>query len=494
MCNLDFLNFLHPKLKSSIKHNSLAQEHRPKGRAREPICNWAAPTGPVPVCLFLPSSLFSPSISRRYPVVQRHHLWFPESSTGISAQRTTSVTDEKDRVDNQKSNRVQDRGVTPRSEDFNAWYLDVIEQAELDGYVPVRGTMVIRPYGYAIWEAILDYLNVKFKETDHSNILYPTLFIEKEASHVEGFSPELALVTIGGGKELEEKLAALADSTHERNHGQSHVQFTQWIHSYRDLPRMVNQAIQMIDVYLKFAYEQAEVPVIAGGKSKVETFAGAVSVENESHIDGRRDLAWAYKRLGYSPYCQLFTDGSGQRQHVWQTSWAVSTPFVGGIIMTHGDDTGLMLPPKIAPIQRSPQRCIIGQRSSAGCGNKVKLDGSEQRTPRWKFNFWEMKVFPLRIEIGPRDVLHQSVVVSRTDVPGKQGKVFGISMGPFEFAGLCDGQVGKWARGPYNEEELKGKEETGATIRCSPFEQPQGIKRCLMTRNPAEEVSIFAKS
>ncbi|CAN6588912.1 unnamed protein product [Malus baccata var. baccata] len=334
------------KLKSSIKHNSLAQEHRPKGRAREPICNWAAPTGPVPVCLFLPSSLFSPSISRRYPVVHRHHLWFPESTTGISAQRTTSVTDEKDRVDNQKSNRVQDRGVTPRSEDFNAWYLDVIEQAELDDYVPVRGTMVIRPYGYAIWEAILKVLSL-----------------------IVAF------------------LEALADSTHERNHGQSHVQFTQWIHRYLDLPRMVNQAIQMIDVYLKFAYEQAEVPVIAGGKSKVETFAGAVSVENESHIDGRRDLAWAYKRTEFDQnLCKQFTDGSGQRQHVWQTSRAVSTPFVGGIIMTHGDDTGLMLPPKIALIQ--------------------------------------------------------SVVVSRTDVPGKQGKVSGISMGPFEFAGLCDGQVG----------------------------------------------------
>ncbi|XP_068329890.1 proline--tRNA ligase, chloroplastic/mitochondrial-like [Pyrus communis] len=124
----------------------------------------------IHVYLFLLSSLFSPSISRRYQVVHRHHLWFPEFTTGISAQRTTSVTDEKDRVDDQKSNRVQDRGVTPRSQDFNAWYLDVIEQAELDDYVPVRGTMVIRPYGYAVWEAIQDYLNVKFKETDHSNM------------------------------------------------------------------------------------------------------------------------------------------------------------------------------------------------------------------------------------------------------------------------------------------------------------------------------------
>ncbi|TQD99467.1 hypothetical protein C1H46_014941, partial [Malus baccata] len=240
-----------------------------------------------------------------------------------------------------------DRGVTPRSEDFNAWYLDVIEQAELDDYVPVRGTMVIRPYGYAIWEAILDYLNVKFKETDHSNILYPTLFIEKEASHVEGFSPELALVTIGRGKELEEKLVvlslivalleALADSTHERNHGQSHVQFTQWIHSYRDLPRMVNQwpnvtrwemSMKPLVRTLEFLWlEGHTAPAAAGWKVK------SARTEFDQNL------------------CMQFTDGSGQRQHVWQTSWAVSTPFVGGIIMTHGDDTGLMLPPKIAPIQ-----------------------------------------------------------------------------------------------------------------------------------------------
>ncbi|KAB2603793.1 proline--tRNA ligase-like [Pyrus ussuriensis x Pyrus communis] len=312
--------------------------------------------------------------------------------------------------------------------------------------------MVIRPYGYAVWEAIQDYLNVKFKETDHSNILYPTLFIEKEASHVEGFSSELALVTIGRGKELEEKLVVGAISDTIVNH-----MFTQWIHSYRDLPC---RAIQMIDVYLKFAYEQAEIPVIAGRKSKVETFAGAVS----------------------------FTDGSGERQHVRQTSWVVSTPFVVVII----------------PIWKKDDD------SREAAGNKVKLDGSEQRTSRWKFNFWEMKVsfvlygVPLGTGIGPHDVSRQSVVVSRTDAPGKQRKVFGISMEPFEFAGLCDGQVGcifllegKWARGPWsasNEEELKVKEETGATIRCSPFERPQGIKRCLMARNPAEEVSIFAKS
>ncbi|CAL9029525.1 unnamed protein product [Prunus brigantina] len=543
------------------------------------------------VSLRLPSlsSLFLPSVSRRSPaVLRRHHhriLRPPVFAASFSAQTTVSETD--DRVDIQKSNRVQDQAVTPRSKDFNAWYLDVIEQAELADYGPVRGTMVIRPYGYAIWEAIQDYLNVKFKETGHSNMYFPQFipysFIEKEASHVEGFSPELAVVTIGGGKELEEKLVVRPTSETIVNH-----MFTQWIHSYRDLPLMVNQwanvtrwemrtkpfvrtleflwqeghtahatpeeaekeAIQMIDVYTKFAYEQTAIPVIAGRKSKVETFAGAVKTYTiEAMMGDRKALqAGTSHNLGQNfsrAFGTQFTDESGLRQHVWQTSWAVSTRFVGGIIMTHGDDTGLMLPPKIAPIQvviipiwkKDDDRAVVLNSASSvkealhAAGIKVKLDDSDQRTPGWKFNFWEMKGVPLRIEIGPRDVSSQSVVVSRRDVPGKQGKVFGISMEPsvleayikdkldeihssllekaksFRDSNIVDVSSydelkvaisqGKWARGPWSagdKEELRVKEETGATIRCFPFEQPHGIKSCLMTGNPAEEVAIFAKS
>ncbi|KAL6181994.1 hypothetical protein ACLB2K_043417 [Fragaria x ananassa] len=538
------------------------------------------------VSLRLPSlsSLFSPSISRRYPSVlrRRHHLRTPSFTARFSAHSTVPATE-----------KVQEGGVTPRSQDFNAWYLDVIANAELADYGPVRGTMVIRPYGYAIWEAIQDYLNVKFKETGHSNMYFPQLipysFIEKEASHVEGFSPELALVTIGGGKELEEKLVVRPTSETIVNH-----MFTQWIHSYRDLPLMVNQwanvtrwemrtkpfvrtleflwqeghtahatpeeaekecatklqAIQMIDVYTKFAYEEAAIPVIAGRKSKVETFAGAVRTYTiEAMMGDRKALqAGTSHNLGQNfsrAFGTLFTDESGQRQHVWQTSWAVSTRFVGGIIMTHGDDTGLMLPPKIAPIQvvivpiwkkEDDKAAVLNAASSVKdalhtAGIKVKLDDTDQRTPGWKFNFWEMKGVPLRIEIGPRDVSSQSVVVCRRDVPGKQGKVFGISMEPLileayikdkldEIQSSLLGQAksfrdsnivdvssydelkvaisqGKWARGPWSasdKDELKVKEETGATIRCFPFDQPHGIKTCLMTGNPAEEVAIIAKS
>ncbi|GMJ06510.1 PROLYL-TRNA SYNTHETASE 1, OVULE ABORTION 6, prolyl-tRNA synthetase organellar [Hibiscus trionum] len=540
------------------------------------------------------TSLFSPSFTRRSTVSLRRHLYLrPPLPAGFSAQSAASSPAETDdRVDKKKSSRVQDRGdtdrvITPRSQDFNAWYLDIIANAELADYGPVRGTMVIRPYGYAIWEAIQDYLNVKFKETGHSNMYFPQFipysFIEKEASHVEGFSPELALVTVGGGKELEEKLVVRPTSETIVNH-----MFTQWIHSYRDLPLMINQwanvtrwemrtkpfvrtleflwqeghtahatpeeaeneALQMIDVYTKFAYEQAAIPIIAGRKSKVETFAGADKTYTiEAMMGDRKALqAGTSHNLGQNfsrAFGTQFTDENGQRQHVWQTSWAVSTRFVGGIIMTHGDDTGLMLPPRIAPIQvvivpiwkkDDEKTGVLDAAKSVAealktAGLKVKLDDTDQRTPGWKFNFWEMKGVPLRIEIGPRDVSSGSVVISRRDVPGKQGKVFGISMEPsvleayvkdrldeiqssllhkaisFRDSNIVDVSsyeelkeaisLGKWARGPWSAsdaDELRVKEETGATIRCFPFEQPQGTKTCLMTGNPAEEVAIFAKS
>ncbi|CAA0826397.1 Class II aaRS and biotin synthetases superfamily protein [Striga hermonthica] len=540
------------------------------------------------------------SLSAAATAVPRHHfgrqLRLPVRRIFAADLSTQSSTVEKEIATPPESERRsakpkvhpgKDRVITPRSQDFNAWYLDVIANAELADYGPVRGTMVIRPYGYAIWEAIQEYLNVKFKETGHSNMYFPQFipysFIEKEASHVEGFSPELALVTIGGGKELEEKLVVRPTSETIVNH-----MFTQWIHSYRDLPLMINQwanvtrwemrtkpfvrtleflwqeghtahatseeaekeALQMIGVYTKFAFEQAAIPVIAGRKSKVETFAGASKTYTiEAMMGDRKALqAGTSHNLGQNfsrAFGTQFTDENGERQHVWQTSWAVSTRFVGGIIMTHGDDAGLMLPPNLAPVQvivvpiwkKADERTgVLNAASSVkevlqAAGIKVKLDDSEQKTPGWKFNFWEMKGVPLRIEIGPRDVSTGCVVVSRRDIPGKQGKVFGISMESSTLVAYVRSKLdevqssllekaksfrdshivdvssynelkeaiaeGKWARGPWSasdEEELKVKVETGATIRCFPFEQPQGAKRCLMTGNPADEVAIFAKS
>ncbi|XP_057951830.1 proline--tRNA ligase, chloroplastic/mitochondrial isoform X1 [Malania oleifera] len=543
----------------------------------------------VALTLRLPSlsSFFvSASVAGRSPDLfrRRHRLGSLRQLSGVCAQSTV----EKEVLPEvEQKPRGEEKVITPRSQDFNAWFLDVIANAELADYGPVRGTMVIRPYGYAIWEAIQDYLNIRFKETGHSNMYFPQFipysFIEKEASHVEGFSPELALVTIGGGKELEEKLVVRPTSETIVNH-----MFTQWIHSYRDLPLMVNQwanvtrwemrtkpfvrtleflwqeghtahatpeeaekeALQMIDVYTKFAYEQAAIPVIAGRKSRVETFAGASKTYTiEAMMGDRKALqAGTSHNLGQNfsrAFGTQFTDENGQRQNVWQTSWAISTRFVGGIIMTHGDDAGLMLPPRIAPTQVivipiwkkvDEKTRVLNAASSVKevlktAGIKVGIDDSDQRTPGWKFNFWEMKGVPLRIEVGPRDVASGSVVISRRDVPGKQGKVFGISMEPsiliayvkdkldeiqssllgratsFRDSNIVDVSSydelkaaiskGKWARGPWSasdKEELAVKEETGATIRCFPFEQPQGTKPCLMTGNPAAEVAIFAKS
>ncbi|CAI0546549.1 unnamed protein product [Linum tenue] len=483
-----------------------------------------------------------------------------QSAASSSLPETTEELAPANQKKSSNSNKVnQDRVITPRSQDFNAWYLDVIANAELADYGPVRGTMVIRPYGYAIWEAIQDYLNVKFKETGHSNMYFPQFipysFIEKEASHVEGFSPELAVVTIGGGKELEEKLVVRPTSETIVNH-----MFTQWIHSYRDLPLLINQwanvtrwemrtkpfvrtleflwqeghtahatpeeaeeeALKMIDVYTKFAYEEAAIPVVVGRKSREETFAGAVRTYTiEAMMGDRKALqAGTSHNLGQNfsrAFETQFTDENGQRQHVWQTSWAVSTRFVGGIIMTHGDDAGLMLPPKLAPVQvvivpiwkKDDEKAgVLNAASSVkeilhSAGVKVKLDDSDMRTPGWKFNFWEMKGVPIRIEIGPRDVASGSVVISRRDVPGKQGKVFGISMEPTTLVGyvkdkLDEIQASLLAKATSfrdsDKYEARVKEETGATIRCFPFEQPAGTKTCLMTGQPADEVAIFAKS
>ncbi|KAK3013445.1 hypothetical protein RJ639_009363 [Escallonia herrerae] len=536
--------------------------------------------------IFAASSSVRPSLLRR----RNRPLSLPIRRplvANLSSQSTASEKDSAPEITGNQKARVSELAITPRSQDFNAWYLDVIARAELADYGPVRGTM--------------DYLNVKFKETGHSNMYFPQAcvfscrtiiayhlfipysFIEKEASHVEGFSPELALVTVGGGKELEEKLVVRPTSETIVNH-----MFTQWIHSYRDLPLMINQwanvtrwemrtkpfvrtleflwqeghtahatseeaeeeALQMIDIYTKFAYEQAAIPVITGRKSRVETFAGASKTYTiEAMMGDRKALqAGTSHNLGQNfsrAFATQFTDENGQRQHVWQTSWAVSTRFIGGIIMSHGDDAGLMLPPKMAPVQvvivpiwkKADEKAgVLNAASSVKdvlhvAGIKVKIDDSDQRTPGWKFNFWEMKGVPLRIEIGPRDVSSGSVVISRRDVPGKQGKVFGISMDAsvlvayvkdkldeiqssllakataFRDSNIVDVtsydelkeaiSQGKWARGPWSasdEEELKVKEETGATIRCFPFEQPKGEKTCLMTGNPAAEVALFAKS
>ncbi|CAI5475801.1 unnamed protein product [Closterium sp. Yama58-4] len=479
--------------------------------------------------------------------------------------------------------------IASRSENFSRWYLDVIREAELADYGPVRGTMVIRPYGYAIWEAIQSWLDRKFKETGHENMYFPQFipysFIEKEASHVEGFSPELALVTIGGGKELEERLVVRPTSETIVNH-----MFAQWIQSYRDLPLLINQwanvtrwemstrpfvrtleflwqeghtahssreeaeeeALRMVEVYRQFAWEQAAVPVIVGRKSPNETFAGAETTYTiEAMAGDRRALQAGTSHFLGQNFAKAFGTKylaeTGEQQYVWQTSWGVSTRMVGAVIMGHGDDMGLKLPPNLAPVQvvivpiwkaEGEKEAVLEAAGRAegilrAAGVRVKLDKSEQRTPGFKFNFWEMKGVPVRIEIGPRDVAANTVVTARRDRPGKQGKQLGVSMGgdgwelvshvhallqevqdglladavAFRDSHIVD--VGsyeelkaaiassKWARGPWagsNEDEQRVKEETGATLRCFPFEPKLSDATCFFTGKPATERAIFSRA
>jgi len=488
---------------------------------------------------------------------------------------------------NSSSQGLEDGRVTPQSEDFNRWYLDVVRVAQLADYGPVRGSMVIRPYGYALWELIQRWLDDRFKATGHQNAYFPQLipysFIAKESAHVEGFSPELALVTRGGGQDLEEPLVVRPTSETIINH-----MFAQWIQSYRDLPLLLNQwanvtrwemrtkpfirtmeflwqeghtahataeeaeeeTQRMLQIYAEFAHEAAALPVIPGRKSRLESFAGAAHTYTiEAMMGDRKALqAGTSHNLGQNfakAFGTTFLQGDGTSAHVWQTSWGVSTRMIGGIIMAHGDEKGLRFPPRLAPIQvvivpiyrkESEREAVLASaaalhHAAEAAGIRSKLDDDDQRKPGWKFNFWEMKGVPIRVEVGPRDVKDGSCVTARRDIPGKEGKTFGVSVEPevfvphlhemldavqlsllesatsFRDENIVDVQSfaelqsvvqeGKWARGPwagsYSDEEMI-QESTSATLRCFPFEQPEGPLRCFLTGQPAQEVAIFAKS
>jgi len=491
------------------------------------------------------------------------------------------------KLQQQGGGKGNEERITPKSEDYSRWYLDLVKSAELADYGPVRGTMVIRPYGYAIWEALQSFLDRRFKETGHQNCYFPQLipysFIEKESDHVEGFAPELALVTKGGGKDLEEALVVRPTSETIVNH-----MFAQWVTSYRDLPLLMNQwcnvhrwemrtrpfirtleflwqeghtahataeeaeeeTMRMLRIYEEFAREMAAIPVIPGQKSRIESFAGASCTYTiEAMMGDRRALqAGTSHNLGQNfakAFGTKFQTDSGELEHVYQTSWGVSTRMIGGIIMAHGDDMGLRLPPKMAPVQVVIVPIVRkeGDRMGVmdavdklethlnGSGIRVKVDASEGKSPGWKFNYWEMKGVPVRIEVGPKDVANNACVVARRDRPGKEGKQFGVSMECDEIVGVVDGLLddiqasllqeatefrdanivdvtsydelkaavadGKWARGGWaasDEDEAKVKEETQATLRCFPFDQPEGPHTCLMTGEPAEKVALFAKA
>jgi len=365
--------------------------------------------------------------------------------------------------------------ITPMSEDFNEWYTDIIQQAQLADYSPVKGTMVIRPYGYSLWEGVQAYLDKKFKETGHENAYFPLFipnsFIQKEAEHVEGFSPELATVTHAGGKELEEPLVVRPTSETIINH-----MFAKWIKSHRDLPMLVNQwanvvrwemrtrlflrtseflwqeghtahktqeeatseALQMLDIYAEFAENAAGVSVVKGIKSANERFAGATTTYSiEAMMKDKKALqAGTSHELGqnFSKAFEIqYSDENNELQHPFQTSWGVSTRLIGMIIMAHGDDKGLQLPPKLAPTQSVLIPIIPNEDSKSVVletvnklheelreSYRMKIDDRANISPGFKFNEWELKGVPLRIEIGPKDIEKNSVVFSRRD--GVDGK------------------------------------------------------------------------
>ena len=365
--------------------------------------------------------------------------------------------------------------ITPRSQDFSRWYLDVVRRAELADYSPVKGCMVIRPYGYAIWELIQQAFDREFKKTGHVNAYFPLFIPEsllnREAEHVEGFAPQVAYVTHGGGEELEEKL--VVRPTSEAIFG---TMYAKWIQSWRDLPILINQwanvvrwekvtrpflrtteflwqeghtahetheeaqveTLKILDVYASVAETVLAIPVVKGLKSESEKFAGALRTYSIEALmgDGRALQAGTSHNLGQNfakAFDITFQARDKSVQHVWGTSWGVSTRLIGGVIMTHGDDSGLVLPPCVAPYQvvvvpigRENWRETVLPRAQeiqadlVAAGIRVTLDDRDER-PGWKFAEWELRGVPLRLELGPKDIEKSQVLIARRDTREKLG-------------------------------------------------------------------------
>ncbi|MCU0488477.1 MAG: proline--tRNA ligase [Anaerolineales bacterium] len=468
-----------------------------------------------------------------------------------------------------------------RSENFSEWYNQLVLKAELADYAPVRGCMVVRPYGWALWENIQQALDRRFKETGHVNAAFPLFipksFLEKEKEHVEGFSPELAVVTIGGGEVLEEPL--VVRPTSETIIG---YMYSKWIKSYRDLPVLINQwgnvvrwemrtrlflrtlefywqeghtahstadeaeaeTIQMLNVYADFAINEAAVPVVPGVKSEKEKFAGAVrSYTIEAMMGDRRALqAGTSHFLGQNfakAFDIQFLDWNNALQYAWTTSWGLSTRFVGAIIMTHGDDQGLVLPPRLAPTQvvivpifkndaeKSLVMEVVDRLRQELKGFRIHVDDRTELTPGFKFNEWEMRGVPLRIEVGPKDVEKGTLALARRDRPGREGKSFinqdqaAAQVGAMletiqnallekarafrvanthfaaDYAELTaivqDGWAQAWWCGSATC-EARVKEDTRATTRCIPLEQPGGEGHCAVCGELASRQVIFSRA
>jgi prolyl-tRNA synthetase len=472
--------------------------------------------------------------------------------------------------------------ITPRSEDFSQWYLDVLREADMFDYGPVGGTIIAKPYGWTLYENMKDALDKRFKDTGHVNAQFPLFipqsFLRKEASHVEGFSPELAVVTIGGGKELDEPI--VVRPTSETIIGDA---YSRWIKSYRDLPVLINlwnsvvrwekrtkpflrtmefywqeghtahatheesweEVVRMLNVYHTHGVEDCAVPSIRGRKSKNERFAGAINTTSIEAMMGDKkalqagtshDLGQNFSRA----FDIKYLDRDNIEKYCWTTSWGLSWRFLGGMVMIHGDDQGLRLPPKVAPIQvvivpifkndaeksavQPVADRIFAQIKASGI--RVKFDDREE-TPGFKFNDWEMRGVPVRVEIGPKDVEKNSVALARRDRPGKAGKSFVSQDGLVEairtlmeeihtslhsqaeahlmgnireantYAEMKEAVQDGWALVPLLDDpavDAKLKEELQVTNRNFPLEQAPGEWKCVITGETVHERALVGKS
>ncbi len=470
------------------------------------------------------------------------------------------------------------------AEAFNRWYIAAIRRSKLaDYFEPVGGTMVIRPYGFSLWENMQSALDRRFKATGHSNAYFPLFvpesFLRREAEHVEGFAPEVAWVTQAGGEPLAERLAIRPTSETIFGHF-----YSQWIQSWRDLPMLINQwanvvrwekrtvfflrtteflwqeghtahrtyeeaqeeTLRMLDIYADFAETELALPVVRGEKSAAERFPGADATYAIEALmpDGKALQSGTSHNLGQNfarAFDIDFLDQDGERKLCWTTSWGMSTRILGGMLMEHGDDSGLVLPPRVAPTQLVivpiPARNAEDQAAVDGAvgrlvrelgdqGLRVQADCTDNR-PGWKFNEWELKGAPLRIEIGPRDVAADQVTIVRRDSRAKeQVPLDGIGRRAGELldtvqASIFDGardylsanthdvedyatfqevmrtQRGflraYWCGSPACERRIK--EETRATIRVVPFDaEADGPGRCILDDAPATQRVLFAQS
>ncbi len=472
---------------------------------------------------------------------------------------------------------IKNKSITKRDEDFAQWYTDVCKKAELMDYTDVKGFIIYRPYGYAIWEEIQNYLNKEFKKTGHENVYLPLVINEslfqKEKDHVTGFAPECLVATLGGGQEIQDRLIIRPTSECLFCEHYSHI-----ISSYRDLPKLYNQwcsvvrwekttrpflrgseflwqeghtmhasedearqeTLRMLDIYDKMGRDLLAVPFVKGRKTEKEKFAGALetySIEALMH-DGKalQSGTTHYFGNGFSKAFGIqYLDKDGKIKNPYQTSWGVSTRLIGSIIMVHGDDNGLVLPPYVAPIQvvivpiRMNEPGVLSKAKELketliNAGFRVKLDDSD-KTPGWKFSEYEMKGVPLRIEVGPKDIANNSCMISKRNDGTKTKyaldniettvkellETIHKEMYAAALKNLLDnitevhtfeelkevvdkGGYAKMMSCGDRECEDKIKELTNATARCIPFDQVPFADTCPICGKKAKYVVLFAKA